>query len=189
MNKKILLLTALAALAIGFFEYRTRQSEQTTRTRFEQQFRTLDGHLAGHAGELRLQQRELGMLLPRLTQQVSDMQIALERVQQIQTTVVRTTSAFRTLLRDSLITLPNGTADTARLFVHTTPYLKMEGVAHRDTQWVRMELQDTLIQVVHRGKRIRPWLWFFSPRELVQTVRLGNPDATLRYNQIIHVTK
>jgi len=88
-----------------------------------------------------------------------------------------------TLLRDSII------RDTiqVRVFNYEDGYYTVEGIAEADTQRVRISSRDTLTQVVFRGKREKPWLWIFSPRQLVQRVALKNPNAKIEYSQIIQL--
>ena len=178
---------AVVALAawIGLTEYRAylfKQESRSERLRQNSYFETLDGRLALHGEQLNLRWHEMSVLMPELKQQIEAMRISLKRVEQVQSTAMQTHTSFTTLLRDTVVL-----TDTLRIFDYASPYLRVKGVARDDSQWVDVRMQDTLIQVVHRGKRLRPWLWFFSPRELIQTVRLGNPDAELRYSRRIVV--
>lgn len=74
-----------------------------------------------------------------------------------------------------------------KVFRYKDMYWNIEGVALSDSQLLRVSMCDTLIQVVHRGKREKPWLWIFSKRRLEQTVRLGNPNAQIKYSRVINV--
>lgn len=202
------MLAALAVVVVGGEVYRKRcaDRDRTAAVRREERFfETLDGRQAAHSEWLTLRMRELEGLLPELTEQIGRMRIDLKRVEQVQVTAMRSSARFRTALRDSLVTVPRNAGegpvqlgdtmrgeppDTVRMrvFDFANDYLRVKGMARGDSQWVRLEMRDTLIQVVHRGKRIRPWLWFFSPRELLQTVRLGNPDAEIRYSRRIEIS-
>jgi hypothetical protein len=51
----------------------------------------------------------------------------------------------------------------------------------------KLSYQDTLVQVVFRGKRIHPWLWIFSRRQLMQRIQLKNPQAQIHYSEIIQI--
>ena len=149
-------------------------------------FETLDGRHGAETEQLALRTRELEMLLPQLSEQVRRMGVNLKRTEAVQQTAVRTAMQFSVALRDSI---GEALGDSLRVFRFRNDFLTLEGRARRDTQWVALAMHDTLLQVVYRGKRTKPWLLFFSPRELLQRVSLSNPNATIRYSRKIVIQK
>ena len=87
------------------------------------------------------------------------------------------------LLRDSVI------YDTVqvRVFDYQDGFFAVQGKAIGNRQHLELSYQDTLVQVVYRGERERPWLWIFSPRKLMQRVSLKNPNAHIHYTQQIEI--
>lgn len=185
----VLLVIGLAAGATVGMRFLERRAEGRW-TRQEERLTAMDGRMMLQTGELRLRMEELTRLMPELQEQLRGMRIELKRVEEVQATTVRMNRELATELRDSVV------SDTAarqeerwRVFDYRDDYLRVKGVARGDSQWMRVTVRDTLLQVVYRGKRTRPWLWIFSPRELVQTVRLANPDAEIGYSRRIKINK
>lgn len=164
---------------------RTERQWKELRSDQERFFETADGNRAAHADRLSLRINELEVLLPEVTRQIGNLKVGLRRVEELQQTAWQTTTTFVAQLRDSVI------RDTVRVrvFDYADDYLRVNGIARGDTQRIRVVMCDTLLQVVYRGERKRPWLWIFSPRQLMQSVRLGNPDAEIRYNRRIEILK
>jgi hypothetical protein len=44
-------------------------------------------------------------------------------------------------------------------------------------------------EVVYKGERIHPWIWFFSRRKLEQMITAKNPNSTILYNRTIQLSK
>ena len=144
---------------------------------------TLDGRFAAETAVMSLRLKELSALYPRLMTEIRNMEIRPERTVQVTNHYTENERHITTLLRDSII------RDTiqVRVFNYEDGYYTVEGIAEADTQRVRISSRDTLTQVVFRGKREKPWLWIFSPRQLVQRVALKNPNAKIEYSQIIQL--
>ena len=89
------------------------------------------------------------------------------------------------MLRDSVIhdTIP------VKVFSYNDNFYNVHGIAHNSTQEVKINYQDTLVQVVFRGSRVKPWLWIFSPRKLQQRVTLKNPNAQITYSEFIQMQR
>ena len=78
---------------------------------------------------------------------------------------------------------------TVRVFRYADDYLQLWGMATDSLQRLDFSYRDTLIQVVYRGDRRRPWLWILSRRRLEQRLRLKNGRAELDYAQTIKIEK
>jgi hypothetical protein len=103
----------------------------------------------------------------------------------VSTTVVETEKHIITTLRDSVI------HDTVsvRVFSYSDPWYSIQGQANGDTQRVQIQSRDSLIQVVYKGKRSKPWLWILSPRRLQQRIYSSNPNSIITYSQLINIQK
>lgn len=185
-----------AGMTVGvrFLERRAERHWREQDARLE----TLDGRMMLQTGELELRLGQLTRLMPELQEQLRGMRIELKRVEEVQATAMRMNREFGAVLRDSVVSrirAPTPGDSTTRVterwrvFDYSDHYLQVKGVARGDSQWMRVAVRDTLLQVVYRGKRTKPWLWIFSPRELTQTVRLGNPDAEISYSRRIRIGK
>jgi len=142
-----------------------------------------NGQLASENQVLQLKSKELEALLPELAAEVRGLKVRLGKVQSVNATgfTVQTPAAVR--LRDSVI------YDTVhvRAFDYRDGFFSVQGKAIGNTQHLELSYQDTLVQVVYRGARERPWLWIFSPRKLMQRVSLKNPNAYIHYTQQIEI--
>jgi len=69
-------------------------------------------------------------------------------------------------------------------------FIGMQAEVQADTAQIKIQSTDTIIQVVSRtGPRLRPYLWIFSPRTLVQTIQSRNPSNKIIYLQTIKIKK
>jgi hypothetical protein len=148
-------------------------------------YRTQNGQLAAKNQVLMLQYRELGQIFPKVVDEIRKLDIKPRHVTQYSETVVKQEKEVVTRLRDSLV------RDTihARVFNYQDRFYFVKGIAIGDTQKVHITSLDSLVQVVYKGKRVHPWLWFFSARKLEQVIASKNPNSTIVYNKTIQVTK
>lgn len=100
-------------------------------------------------------------------------------------TVVTQDKQIVTQLRDSFI------RDTVKVkvFDYKDQFYSVKGIAVNDTQKVHIQSTDSLIQVVYKGERVRPWLWIFSRRKLQQVITSKNPNSTIVYAKYIEIIK
>jgi hypothetical protein len=155
--------------------------------------RTRGGDLAYENQVLTLSKAELEQRMPSLQAQIEELRLRVRRT----TSATRTGMSFqldeRLPLRDSMVvvydTLRALHRDTVvvQLFDYTDGYLTLRGVSDGTTQRLSATYTDTLVQVVYRAERPRPWLGFFSPRRIKQRVMLKNPNATLHFSETIRV--
>lgn len=142
-----------------------------------------NGQLAQQSRVLSMGLTELKALFPLQYQSVLRAGIKARRAQQVSTTHINTEHRVTTTVRDSLI------RDTVRVrvFSYRDDWVNLEGIAQGDSQQVRFESKDSLVQVVYRGSRIKPWLWIFSPRQLEQRIYSCNPYSRIQYSQTIRL--
>lgn len=186
----VVLMGVLLKVSLTLF-YKEQQEKERLSAAFKansevlKQIEILDGRLAAQSRVLELKVDELCELYPNLQQEILNLKIKPNRVEQLAQTSFHSEKQITTVIRDSVIT------DTikARVFNYTDDYYTIRGIAIADTQQVNIQMCDTLVQVVYRGKRKHPWLWFFSKRQLEQRVTLKNPNAKIEYSKVIRVVK
>lgn len=202
---------AVALIGLAGVALQTYLNRKTMRTQLRlesERYEMLDGREAVNAATLQTGMAELRAWMPGTVSRLEAMELKLNRIERIQETAIRTTATFTVALRDSVRERSGDGAeviagnrirddpfspaplfDTVKVFRFQNDYLRVEGMAAGDSQQIRLMLNDTLLQVVRRGPRKHPWLWILSPRTLVQTLSLGNPDAQIRYSRIIEIQK
>jgi hypothetical protein len=142
-----------------------------------------NGKLIAQTDMLSLRLEEIKSLFPEKLQAFKSLQVVPSRVKQVSTVGMVTQKTILTILKDSII------LDTilVRVFHYSDSWLELDGIAVGDTQKVRVRLSDTLVQVVFKGERIKPWLWVFSPRKLQQRAQLSSPYSNIYYQQSIDI--
>lgn len=143
----------------------------------------INGRIVGQNQVLELKSHELEAIIPKLHEEIRFLQVKPSRTESLSSTTFTTETRIQTVLQDSVVydTVP------VRQFKYSDEFYRIEGLAINDTQHLNITYQDTLIQTVYRGKRKKPWLWIFSPRQLEQRVALKNPNATINYSQHIQL--
>ena len=144
---------------------------------------TDDGRFAAETAVMNLRLKELSSLYPKIMTEIRQLKIQPEKTVQVTNHYTESEKHITTLVRDTVI------RDTVqvRVFDYNDDYYTVKGITEADTQRVSIASRDTLMQVVFRGKREKPWLWIFSPRKLEQRVALKNPNAVVEYSQIIQL--
>ena len=191
---------ALCAFAILFFllaikltslaRKQSRENDRLSKTLAQtvqqlKEIQTQSGQLAVENEVLQLRLKELSTLYPKLLDEIRNLKINPKRAESISSTAINTEKRIITVLRDSIIhdTIP------VKVFSYTDNYYQVHGIAKDSTQEVKINYQDTLVQVVYLGPREKPWLWIFSPRKLQQRVTLKNPNARITYSEFIQIQR
>ena len=143
----------------------------------------INGRIVVQNQVLKLKNQELEALVPGLHKEIKALQVKPSRVESVSASSFSSHTSVQTVLRDSTVfdTVP------VKQFSYTDEFYRIHGFSVNDTQHLSITYQDTLIQTVYRGKRKKPWLWIFSPRQLEQRVALNNPNATVNYSQHIQI--
>ena len=149
------------------------------------ELRTAHGRLAYENVVLTLSQVELERLVPMLQAEIDELRVKPSRVVTVASTSVSSAIDTVVFLKDSTVVR----LDTVRVkvFDYHDGYFDIRGESDGTTQRLTAAYSDTLVQVVYRAERPRPWLWFFSPRRLRQRVMLKNPSATIHFSEIIEI--
>lgn len=148
-------------------------------------YHSRNGRLVGNNRVLSLRLNEFKQAFKGLSEQIHNLNIKLNRVQSLNQSVIEQQKSLVTVLKDSII---NDTIQ-AKVFNYQDDYYKVKGVAVGDTQRVDIHSRDSLIQVVYKGKRKRPYLWFFSPRQLEQVIISSNPNNHIIYSKHIQISR
>ncbi|MBI5539807.1 MAG: hypothetical protein HY951_07095 [Bacteroidia bacterium] len=144
-------------------------------------FKAKNGNLAAKNDELQLKYKELKDIYPKIISEIKNLKVNPRRVEHFSETVVHQQKDIVTTLKDSLIydTIP------VRVFSYSDEFYTVNGIAIADTQKVHVESRDSIIQVVYKGERYKPWLWIFSRRKLQQVVSCKNPNSKIEYSRSI----
>lgn len=144
-------------------------------------YKARNGNLVAKNDALLLKYRELKDIYPELISEIKNLKVNPKQVEHYSETVIRQQKDIVTTLKDSLIydTIP------VRVFNYQDEFYSIKGIAIADTQKVHIESRDSLIQVVYKGERYKPWLWIFSRRKLQQVVSCKNPNSKIEYSRSI----
>ena len=195
---KVNLTILLLLVALGFGNYylfsELKQSRENYNRILEsfssvqsdlQFYMTQGDDLAAKMDILELNTREIKKVFPQVIKDIESLDIKLGRVNNYSNTVIHHEKEIVKELRDSVV------LDTIRLkiFDYTDEFYNVTGNILDDSIRMNIVSTDSLIQVVYRGKRPKPWLWFFSPRPLEQIIQSKNPDSKIIYSKSIQITK
>ena len=124
-------------------------------------------------------------IYPEIIYEIKNLKVNTMRVEHFSETIIQQQKDIITKLKDSLI------YDTVlvRVFNYHDEFYTIKGIAIGDTQKVHIESRDSLIQVVYKGERYKPWLWIFSKRKLEQVVSCKNTNSKVEYSRIIEVVQ
>ena len=148
-------------------------------------FKTKNGDLVAKNNVLQLKYSELKNVYPEIIAEIKNLRVNPKRVEHYSETVIHQQKDIITTLKDSLIydTIP------VRVFNYKDEFYTIKGIAIDDTQKVHIESRDSLIQIVFKGDRYKPWLWILSKRKLQQVVSCKNPSNKIEYSRIIEIKK
>lgn len=146
-------------------------------------YKAKNGTLVAKTDALQLKYSELKDIYPEIIAEIRNLKLTPKRTEHYSETVIHEQKDIVTTLRDSLIydTVP------ARVFKYQDEFYTVNGIAIGDTQKVHIESRDSIIQVVYKGDRRKPWLWIFSRRKLQQVVSCKNPNSAIIYSRQIEV--
>lgn len=148
-------------------------------------YKAKNGELVAKTDVLQLKFSELKNIYPEIISEIRNLGINPRLVNSYSETVIHEQKDIVTTLSDSMIydTIP------VRVFNYKDEFYTVCGLAIGDTQKVHIESRDSLIQVVYKGERYKPWLWVFSRRKLEQVVGCKNPNSTIEFSKFIRIEK
>jgi len=148
-------------------------------------YKAKNGQLVAKTDVIQLKYSELKNTFPEIIAEIRNLKINPRQITNYSETVIHQDKDITTLLRDSVIydTVP------VRIFNYKDEFYTVSGIAIGDTQKVHIESKDSLIQVVYKGERYKPWLWIFSKRKLQQLVSCKNPNTKIVFNKNVEIYK
>lgn len=196
MKQKAIIATIFLVVCFIGFEFANMYfQERRERNRITESFkasrdsltyyRTQNGKLAARNQTLQLKYNELQQIFPEVMEEIRNLSIKPRLVNQFTETVVKQEKEIITHIKDSII------HDTlvAKVFNYQDDFYSVKGIAVGDSQRVSISSTDSLIQVVYKGERMRPWLWFLSKRKMEQVISSKNPNSKIVYNRTIQIIK
>jgi len=187
----IILILGLLAWGFGYEYYRQRQKSERLTQDFQAlngklvYFKTQNGTIAVRNQALQVKVNELSTVFPKAETELENLSVKPNRVETYSESAMQQDKEIHTAIRDSV--LPDSIH--ARTFSYHDDFYSIKGVEIGDSQLVQIHSIDTIIQVVYHGKRIRPWLWIFSPRTLEQVISAKNPNTKIIFNKTIQIVK
>ena len=148
-------------------------------------FKAVNGKLATKVDVLQFRNTEIENIYPKILEELKNLRIKNRMATQFSETIMEHELAISTSLKDSII------EDSIKVqnFDYKDEYYEVKGQIINDSIHLNINSCDSIIQVVYKGKRKRPWLWIFSKRQLEQVIYSKNPNSKISYSRIIQITK
>ena len=194
-DKVIFTVLFLFVCCVGFEFARLYYGERKEKNRLQNSFaaaetaisyyKAKNGDLVAKTSALELRYNEVAQIYPQIIAEIKNLDIKPRHVTTYAETVVKNEKEIVTRLRDSTI------RDTvrARVFNYRDSFYSVQGIAIGDSQQVHITSRDSIVQVVYKAKRYRPWLWILSRRRIEQVITFKNPNSTVLYNRTIQISK
>ncbi|MBS1773922.1 MAG: hypothetical protein JST82_13775 [Bacteroidetes bacterium] len=192
-------LVSLTRQAMMMYRELTRiRSNQQLMQQTQQQILLANGRIAAQTGVLQLKQQEFSSLFPELHEEIKTLGLKIRNVQTVSTLSLGSNKMIIAPLYDSILYPKNDTvlrflkwpADSFRLktFSYHDSYYDVSGYTLLDKQVLHICTRDTMTQLIYK-KRIHPWLWIFSRKQLLQRVYFKNPNAHIYYSRTIQLQR
>ena len=198
MKTKILvilafIIIALSSVSYGVFKLYLKEKKDNNRLSKNisslnenlTYYKSRNGHLVGKNSVLVFRLSEFKSSFSDLAEQIEDLRINVNRISSVSNTVIESEKHITTTLKDSII---NDTI-IAKIFKYNDTFYDIKGLAIGSTQTVTIQSTDSILQVVYKGKRRKPYLWFLSKRQLEQVITNKNPNSKITYSKHIEITK
>jgi len=148
-------------------------------------YKSRNGQLVGKNSVLAFRLSEFKSSFSGLSDEIQDLKLKVNRISSVSNTVIQSEKHITTRIKDSLI---NDTV-IAKIFNYKDSFYNIKGVAIGDIQKVSVQSKDSILQVVYKGKRRKPYLWFLSKRQLEQVITSKNPNSKITYSKFIKIIK
>jgi len=187
----IILFISFIAWAYGNEYYKQKKTSDRLLQNFKavngslDYYETQKGTIAARNQALQVMVSELSKVFPKAEKELDNLKVKPNRVENYSESAIEQNKEIHTAIRDSLLQ----DSIHAKIFSFRDDFYTIKGIAICDTQRISIHSIDTIIQVVYRGKRIRPWLWILSRRTLEQVITAKNPNSSIVYNKTIQITK
>ena len=147
--------------------------------------RTINGNLAAKVDVLQFRNTEIEKIYPEILEEIKNLRIKSRLATQFSETVLHNKITISAELKDSILE----DSSTVKSFDYKDEFYDIKGQIINDSIQLDINSCDSIIQVVYKGKRKRPWLWFFSKRQIKQVIYSKNPKSEIHYSKIIQITK
>lgn len=150
-------------------------------------YRTESGKSAARVERLELTKKELERNYQEVVQVADELKVKLKRLQAASTTGVRTEVRVETVVKDTVIyrdkeVLPAGKFD------YMDAWARMEGVIQGEDIKIRLQVKDTLQQIIHRVPR--KFLFIrWGTKAVVQEVVSSSPYTKITYSEYLEFVK
>jgi len=187
----IILFISFIAWAYGNEYYKQKKTSDRLLQNFKavngslENYETQNGTIAARNQALQVMVSELSKVFPKAEKELENLKVKPNRVENYSESAIEQDKEIHTAIRDSILQ----DSIYAKSFSFHDDFYTIKGLAIGDSQRINIHSIDTIIQVVYRGKRIRPWLWILSKRTLEQVITAKNPNSRIIYNKTIQIVK
>ena len=196
MNKHLLigLVVCVCALfisvkQIGKLQNDTRRMEGNISSLMQsvEYYRTESGKSAARVERLELTKRELERNYQEVVQVADELKVKVRRLQAASTTGVKTEVRFETVVKDTVIYRDKEMLPAGK-FNYLDAWASMEGVIQGEDIKIRLQVKDTLRQIIHRVPRKFLFLRW-GTKAVVQEVVSNNPYTKITYSEYLEFVK
>lgn len=150
-------------------------------------YKTESGKSAATVQKLTLTNSELRKKYDEIAAVADELNIKLKRIQSASTTSTNTKVEIRTVVRDSIVYV-HGEPLRSVAFGWRDPWTDIRGTIYNDSVDVNIEVNDTLVQIVHRV----PHKFLFIKwgcKAIRQDIVAKNPHTKITYAKYIELKK
>lgn len=146
-------------------------------------YRTVNDKLAAKVDVLQFRNAEIEKIYPEILEEIENLKIKDQRVTQYSESVLHYDIDIATDLKDSV------DKDSVKLhtFDYKNEFYAIKGEIKEDSINLNISSTDSIIQVIYKGERKKPWLWFLSKRKLEQVIYSKNPNSEILYSRSIEI--
>lgn len=149
-------------------------------------YKSESGKNAASVQALELSKSELEKHCDELVKTVDDLNLKIKRIQSASTTATQTDVPIKAEVRDSIVYRDR--IDTLKRITFDDPWVRLDGTIEKDTFTGKINVSDTLIQVVHRVPK-KFWFIRWGTKAIRQEIRSSNPYTKIVYSEYIELKK
>ncbi len=172
----------------GQKDYKRILASQQNLTKQLVYYKDNQGRETAKAPILQYTQKELDNVLPQVKPLLKTLKIKPKQTESVAEIATTQHKYIITRLYDTTFT-KNNIAGSSKLIRYSDAWYNVTGTFANDTTRLSISSVDTLLQVISKGERLKPWLWFFSKRQLIQTIQCRNPSNHIVYSRYIKIIK
>lgn len=146
-------------------------------------YRTESGKSAAKVERLEITRRELERNYQKVAAAAEELKVKVKRLQAASTTGVRTDVCVETRIKDTAM-YQDREVLPARKFDYLDAWAKMEGVIKGNDIKIRLQVKDTLRQIIHRVPR-RFLFIKWGTKAVVQEVVSSSPYTEITYSEYL----